>query len=49
MLDIPFAGIRGIQPEWQVASPIGAALCAGSVIAGALLTILFGHPATRSS
>jgi regulator of protease activity HflC (stomatin/prohibitin superfamily) len=45
MLDIPFAGIRGIQPEWQVASPISAALCAGSVIAGALLTILVGHPA----
>ena len=45
MLELPFAGIRGIQPEWQVASPISAALCAGSVIAGALLTILVGHPA----
>ena len=45
MLELPFAGIRGIQPEWQVASPISVALCAGSVIAGALLTILIGHPA----
>jgi regulator of protease activity HflC (stomatin/prohibitin superfamily) len=45
MLELPFAGIRGIQPEWQVASPISVALCAGSVIAGALLTAGFGHPA----
>ena len=45
MLELPFAGIRGIQPEWQVASPISAALCAGSVVTGGLLTILFGHPA----
>jgi regulator of protease activity HflC (stomatin/prohibitin superfamily) len=28
-----------------VASPISVALCAGSVIAGALLTVLIGHPA----
>jgi regulator of protease activity HflC (stomatin/prohibitin superfamily) len=45
MMDIPFAGIRSVQPEWQVASPISVALCAGSVIAGALLTVLIGHPA----
>ena len=45
MLDLPFVGTRSIQLEWQVVSPIGAALCAGSVIAGAFLTILFGHPA----
>jgi regulator of protease activity HflC (stomatin/prohibitin superfamily) len=45
MLELPFAGIRGIQPEWQVASPISAALCASSVVAGGLLTLLVGHPA----
>lgn len=45
MLDIPFAGIRGIQPEWQAVSPISAALCAASVIAGMLVTVLVGHPA----
>jgi regulator of protease activity HflC (stomatin/prohibitin superfamily) len=44
-MDIPFAGIRSVQPEWQVASPISVALCASSVIAGALLTVLIGHPA----
>jgi regulator of protease activity HflC (stomatin/prohibitin superfamily) len=45
MTDIPFAGIRGIQPEWQIVSPISVALFAGSVIAGVLLTVLVGHPA----
>jgi regulator of protease activity HflC (stomatin/prohibitin superfamily) len=45
MMDIPFAGIRSVQPEWQVASPISVALCAGSVIAGILITLGFGHPA----
>jgi regulator of protease activity HflC (stomatin/prohibitin superfamily) len=45
MMDMPFAGTRSIQPEWQVASPISVALCAGSLIAGVLLTLLFAHPA----
>ena len=42
---IPFVGTKEIQPEWQVVSPISVALFAGSVIAGALLTVLVGHPA----
>lgn len=45
MMEIPFAGIRSIQPEWQVVSPISVALCAASVIAGALATLGFAHPA----
>jgi regulator of protease activity HflC (stomatin/prohibitin superfamily) len=44
-MSIPFVGTRSIQPEWQIVSPISAALCGGSVIAGVLLTMLFGHPA----
>ena len=42
---IPFVGTRSIQPEWQVVSPISAALFAISVIVGFLLTVRFANPA----
>ena len=42
---VPFAVAKGIQPDWQVVSPIGAALFVVSVIAGVPLTIRFNHPA----